>query len=261
MAWSLPVQLFLSVIILLKAVGSGALPGLVPLVFCAAINVPFAKILQGYQSKFMVAQDERLRTTSAALNNMKIIKLQSWEENFRQVIESLRGIEFKWLSKTQNEKTYSTALYWMAPTVVSAVVFAGTTMMRSAPLNAVTIFTVLASLRVMSEPVRLLPEVLSTLIQVKVSLDRIEVFLQEDEVKEDVVKRNPLTNSELSVKIENGVFSWDPDSSIPTLKNVDVDFRRGNKISVCGAVGSGKSSFLCAILGEIPKLSGSVSNI
>ncbi|XP_039118927.1 ABC transporter C family member 8-like [Dioscorea cayenensis subsp. rotundata] len=258
MAWSLPVQLFLSVIILLKAVGSGALPGLVPLVFCAAINVPFAKILQGYQSKFMVAQDERLRTTSAALNNMKIIKLQSWEENFRQVIESLRGIEFKWLSKTQNEKTYSTALYWMAPTVVSAVVFAGTTMMRSAPLNAVTIFTVLASLRVMSEPVRLLPEVLSTLIQVKVSLDRIEVFLQEDEVKEDVVKRNPLTNSELSVKIENGVFSWDPDSSIPTLKNVDVDFRRGNKISVCGAVGSGKSSLLCSILGEIPKLSGSV---
>ncbi|KAH7651237.1 Xenobiotic-transporting ATPase protein [Dioscorea alata] len=258
MAWSLPIQLFLSVIILVKTVGYGAVPGLVPLVFCAAINVPFAKILQGYQSKFMVAQDERLRTTSAALNNMKIIKLQSWEENFRQVIESLRGIEFKWLSKTQNKKTYSTALYWMAPTVVSAVVFAGATMMRSAPLNAVTIFTVLASLRVMSEPVRLLPEVLAALIQVKVSLDRIEVFLQEDEVKEDVVKRNPLTYSELSVKIENGVFSWDPDSSIPTLKNVDVDFRRGNKISVCGAVGSGKSSLLCAILGEIPKLSGSV---
>lgn len=258
MAWSLPVQLFLSVIILFKAVGSGALPGLVPLVFCAAINVPFAKILQEYQSKFMVAQDERLRATSAALNNMKIIKLQSWEENFRQVIESLRGIEFKWLSETQNNKTYGTALYWMSPTVVSAVVFAGTTMMRSAPLDAVTIFTVLSSLRIMSEPVRLLPEVLSALIQVKVSLDRIEVFLQEDEVKEDAVKRNPLMNSELSVKIENGVFSWDPNFSIPTLKNVDVDFRRGDKISVCGAVGSGKSSLLCAILGEIPKISGSV---
>ncbi|KAJ0986471.1 hypothetical protein J5N97_004827 [Dioscorea zingiberensis] len=258
MAWSLPIQFLCSVVILFSAVGSGALPGLVPLVICGALNVPFAKILQGYQTKFMVAQDERLRATSAVLNNMKIIKLQSWEEHFRKVIESLRGIEFKWLTETQEKKAFGTALYWMSPTIVSAVVFAGTTCMGSAPLDAVTIFTVLASLRAMSEPVRMLPEVLSVLIQVKVSLDRIEVFLQEDEVKEDVVKRYPLMNSELSIKIENGVFSWEPNSSIPTLKNVNLDFRRGEKISVCGAVGSGKSSLLSAILGEMSKISGSV---
>lgn len=259
MAWSLPLQLLFSVAILFWAVGIGALPGLVPLIILGIANVPFAKILQSYQSKFMSAQDERLRATSEALNSMKIIKLQSWEEHFRKMIQDLRDVEFKWLSEIQNKKAYGSALYWMSPTIVSSVVFAGTAAMGSAPLNASTIFTVLATLRVMSEPVRMLPEVLSIMIQVKVSLDRINTFLHEDEIKEDDVKRSHLQNSNLSVQLRNGVFCWEAGESIPTLKNLNLTINKGEKVAVCGPVGSGKSSLLYAILGEIPKLSGSVS--
>ncbi|CAD5186647.1 unnamed protein product [Musa acuminata subsp. malaccensis] len=258
MAWSLPLQLLFSVAILFWAVGIGALPGLVPLIILGIANVPFAKILQSYQSEFMSAQDERLRATSEALNSMKIIKLQSWEEHFRKMIQDLRDVEFKWLSEIQNKKAYGSALYWMSPTIVSSVVFAGTAAMGSAPLNASTIFTVLATLRVMSEPVRMLPEVLSIMIQVKVSLDRINTFLHEDEIKEDDVKRSHLQNSNLSVQLRNGVFCWEAGESIPTLKNLNLTINKGEKVAVCGPVGSGKSSLLYAILGEIPKLSGSV---
>ncbi|CAL9180811.1 unnamed protein product [Musa hybrid cultivar] len=258
MAWSLPLQLLFSVAILFWAVGIGALPGLVPLIILGIANVPFAKILQSYQSEFMSAQDERLRATTEALNSMKIIKLQSWEEHFRKMIQDLRDVEFKWLSEIQNKKAYGSALYWMSPTIVSSVVFAGTAAMGSAPLNASTIFTVLATLRVMSEPVRMLPEVLSIMIQVKVSLDRINTFLHEDEIKEDDVKRSHLQNSNLSVQLRNGVFCWEAGESIPTLKNLNLTINKGEKVAVCGPVGSGKSSLLYAILGEIPKLSGSV---
>ncbi|KAI8022795.1 ABC transporter C family member 8 [Camellia lanceoleosa] len=31
---------------------------------------------------------------------------------------------------------------------------------------------------------------------------------------------------------------------------------KGYKVAICGSVGSGKSSLLCSILGEIPKISG-----
>ena len=34
---------------------------------------------------------------------------------------------------------------------------------------------------------------------------------------------------------------------------------KGMRVAVCGMVGSGKSSFLSCILGEIPKISGEVS--
>ncbi|KAH0450481.1 hypothetical protein IEQ34_021173 [Dendrobium chrysotoxum] len=258
MAWSLPLQLLFSVAILFGTVGMGALPGVVPLVIFGFINVPVAKMLQHFQSQFMVAQDERLRATSEVLNNMKIIKLQSWEENFRNTIETLRGVEFKWLRKTQLTKSCGAALYWISPTVVSGVIFAGTAIMRSAPLNAGTIFTVLATLRVMAEPVRMLPEVLSVLIQVKVSLDRIDNFLQEDEIKEENEKRSSQKNLNLVAEVSNGVFSWEQTSIAPTLRNINLQIEKGQKIAVCGSVGSGKSSLLYALLGEIPKISGSV---
>jgi ABC-type bacteriocin/lantibiotic exporter with double-glycine peptidase domain len=240
-------------------VGIGALPSLIPLLICGFVNVPFAKMLQKCQSQFMIAQDERLRTTSEILNNMKIIKLQSWEEKFRNLIESLRNNEFKWLAEAHFKKAYGTLLYWMSPTIISSVIFLGCAIFSSAPLNASTIFTILATLRSMGEPVRMIPEGLSILIQVKVSLDRLNVFLLDDELKNDEILRTPSQNSDKSVKIQCGNFSWDQEPMLPTLREINLEIEWGQKIGVCGPVGAGKSSLLCSILGEIPKISGTVS--
>lgn len=109
----------------------------------------------------------------------------------------------------------------------------------------------------MSEPVRMLPEALSAVIQVKVSFDRINSFLLEDEIKPDVVTF-PLGDSDHSVCIVGGHFTWDPQSPNALLSNLNFQARRGQKIAVCGPVGAGKSSFLYAILGEIPKTAGTV---
>ncbi|KAL6602856.1 hypothetical protein ACP70R_043217 [Stipagrostis hirtigluma subsp. patula] len=258
MGWSSPLQLALAMGTLIWALKLGALPGLVPLIIFGFLNVPFAKMLQGYQANFMVAQDERLRSTSEILNNMKIIKLQSWEEKFRHVIEWLRDAEFKWLRETQMKKAYSAVIYWMSPTVVSAVMYTATAIMGSAPLNASTLFTVLATLRAMAEPVRFLPEILTMMIQYKVSLDRIEKFLVEDEIKEEDVRRVPSDESDIQIQVQDGNFSWNASGADLSLKNVNLTISRGEKVAVCGPVGSGKSSLLYALLGEIPRLSGSV---
>ncbi|KAJ0964619.1 hypothetical protein J5N97_025757 [Dioscorea zingiberensis] len=245
MAWSLPLQLCFSIAILFWTVGLGTLPGLVPLIICGVLNVPFGKMLQDYQEKFMVAQDERLRATSEVLSSMKIIKLQSWEEKFRNIVQFLRDIELKWLGEIQIKKSYGTALYWMSPTVVSAAILAGSAAMRTAPLNASTIFTILATLRLISEPVRMLPEVLSALIQVKVSLDRLDVFLLEDEIElADAKKNSRRTSDHTIVKIDNGVFSWDQSSIYPTLVSIDLNVYRGEKVAIVGPVGAGKSSWI-----------------
>ncbi|KAL1814377.1 ABC transporter C family member 8-like isoform X2 [Daucus carota subsp. sativus] len=251
------VQLFSAIGVLLGVVGIGVLPGLLPLFICGILNVPFAKILQKCQMQFMSAQDQRLRSTSEILNNMKIIKLQSWEEKFKKLIESYRDNEFKWLSESQLKKVYGTVLYWMSPTIVSSVVFIGCAFLKSAPFNAGTIFTILSALRVMSEPVRMIPEALSMLIQIKVSFDRINSFLLDDELIRNENARKS-GDSEISARILNGDFSWDPESGIPTLKDINFEVKWGEKIAVCGPVGAGKSSLLCALLGEISKISGTV---
>ncbi|CAJ2663686.1 unnamed protein product [Trifolium pratense] len=222
-AWTSALQIVLSTVILFGVIGIGALPGLVPLLIFGLLNVLFARILKNCQSHIMIAQDKRLRSTSEILNSMKIIKLQSWEEKFKSLVESLHNEEFVWLSKAQILKAFGSFLYWMSPTVISTVVFVGCIVSQSAPLNAETIFTILAALRNMGEPVRMIPEALSIMIQVKVSFDRLNKFFLDEELNNDDSERN---------------------------------FRTKNS---CGPVGAGKSSLLYAILGEILKTSGTVN--
>ncbi|PPD84741.1 hypothetical protein GOBAR_DD18316 [Gossypium barbadense] len=243
--------------ILFYVVGLGALPGLVPLLICGVLNVPFANVLQKCQSQFMVAQDERLRLTSEVLNNMKIIKLQSWEEKFKNMIETRLENEFKWLAKEQISKAYGTVLYWISPTIISSVIFLGCAYLGSAALNASTIFTVLATLRSMGEPITMIPGALSVMMQVKVSTERINAFLLGDELnsEEPLISKQ---SSDKSVVIQAGNFSWDTELTVATLRDVNLEMKKGQKIAVCGPVGAGKSSILHVMLGEIPKISGTV---
>ncbi|KAL7615858.1 hypothetical protein Lser_V15G01408 [Lactuca serriola] len=258
--WSCFLQLFLAIGVLFSIVGVGVLPGLVPLLICGLLNIPFAKAVQNSQLELMVAQDKRLRSTSEILNNMKVIKLQSWEEKFKKLIESCRETEFHWLRDIQFKKAYGTVLYWMSPTLVSSFVFFGCVLLKSAPLDAATIFTILAALRSMAEPARVFPDALSALIQVKVSLDRINSFLVDDELKDNRMERDQELESshDGAIRIQNGNFTWEPESPIPTLQNVNLEVKHGQKVAVCGSVGAGKSSLLYAILGEISKTSGTV---
>nr|XP_043614912.1 ABC transporter C family member 8-like [Erigeron canadensis] len=259
-AWTSFVQLFLAIGVLFSVVGVGVLPGLVPLILCGLLNVPFAIALQKCQLQFMISQDKRLRSTSEILNNMKIIKLQSWEDKFKNFIHSCRDNEFKWLKESQYQKAYGSVLYWMSPTIISSVVLLGCAFFNSAPLNAATIFTILATLRTMSEPVKYFPQALSILIQTKVSFDRINSFLVENELKNDgMLENQEPRHSSSCIRIQDGNFSWDPESPLPSLEGINIEVIRGQKVVVCGPVGAGKSSLLYAILGEITRTSGTVN--
>nr|KYP75577.1 ABC transporter C family member 9 [Cajanus cajan] len=64
--------------------------------------------------------------------------------------------------------------------------------------------------------------------------------------------------TEFDIVIERGRFSWDPESTTPTIDQIELKVKRGMKVAICGSVGSGKSSLLSSILGEIYKQSGTV---
>lgn len=65
-------------------------------------------------------------------------------------------------------------------------------------------------------------------------------------------------SDEEGVVVENGTFSWSKDGP-PCLKRISVRVPHGALVAVVGHVGSGKSSLLCAMLGETERRSGSVS--
>ncbi|XP_024541088.1 ABC transporter C family member 10 [Selaginella moellendorffii] len=255
--WSTPLQIIFALIILFYSMGLATVAGIVILILTMVINAPMASLQQKYQNELMEAQDERLRATSEVLRHMKIVKLQAWEEKFRSMIDKLREVEINGLSALQYRKTYNALVFWLSPILVSTATFAARYMLGK-PLTASNIFTALATFRIIQEPIRAVPDVVAILVQVRVSLARIEKFLQDDELDTHAVIRGTRSTTEHAIQMTKALLSWNGSAGDATLRNINLTVKHGGRVAICGEVGSGKSTFICSILGETPKLAGIV---
>lgn len=255
--WMLPLQIVLALAILYKNVGIASIATLIATIISIVVTVPVARIQEDYQDRLMAAKDERMRKTSECLRNMRILKLQAWEDRYRVKLEDMRGVEFKWLRKALYSQAFITFIFWSSPIFVSAVTF-GTCILLGGQLTAGGVLSALATFRILQEPLRNFPDLVSTMAQTKVSLDRLSGFLLEEELQEDATISLPQGITNIAIEIKDGVFCWDLSSSRPTLSGISMKVEKRMRVAVCGMVGSGKSSFLSCILGEIPKTSGEV---
>nr|QEY08338.1 ATP-binding cassette sub-family C member 5 [Crocus sativus] len=255
--WMLPLQIVLALAILYKNVGIATLATLIATVISIIVTIPLAKLQEEYQDKLMSAKDERMRKTSECLRNMRILKLQAWEDRYRLKLEEMRTVEFKWLRKALYSQAFITFIFWGSPIFVSVITF-GTSILLGHRLTAGSVLSALATFRILQEPLRNFPDLVSMIAQTKVSVDRISGFLQDEELREDATILVPQGLTTNSIEIKDGEFCWDPSSSRSTLTALHLKVERGMRVAVCGVVGSGKSSFLSCLLGEIPKVSGEV---
>ncbi|KAI3496836.1 hypothetical protein L1887_39214 [Cichorium endivia] len=110
------------------------------------------------------------------------------------------------------------------------------------------------------EPIYNLPDSISVFFQTKVSLDRIATYLRLPHIDSNAIEKVTRGSSDMAVEIINGNFAWyaNASSSNMTLKDINIKVNHGMRVAVCGTVGSGKSSLLSCILGEVSKISGSV---
>lgn len=75
----------------------------------------------------------------------------------------------------------------------------------------------------------------------------------------DVVFLNSLDHPALDIRINQGNFSWNSAGDEPVLRDIDLTIARGSLVLILGRVGSGKTSLLNSILGELNKTSGSIN--
>uniref|UniRef100_A0ACD6ADW4 Uncharacterized protein n=1 Tax=Avena sativa TaxID=4498 RepID=A0ACD6ADW4_AVESA len=254
--WTTIVQLCIALAILYNAVGAAMVSSLVVVIITVLCNAPLAKLQHKFQSKLMEAQDVRLKAMTESLVHMKILKLYAWEGHFKKAIEKLREVEYKWLSAFQLSRAYNSVLFWSSPVWVSAATFL-TCYLLEIPLDASNVFTFIATLRLVQDPIRSIPEVLGVVVQAKVAFTRIEKFLGAPELNGQV-KRKYHMGISCPVAMNSCRFSWYEDPSKPTLKNINLVIQAGEKIAICGEVGSGKSTLLAAMLGEVPKTEGTI---
>ncbi|KAK1662423.1 hypothetical protein QYE76_050582 [Lolium multiflorum] len=255
--WLIPFQVSMALFILYSTLGIASVAALGVTVIVMLATVLPMQIQEKFQGNLMDCKDVRMKATSEILRNMRILKLQGWEMKFLSRIIDLRKIEESWLKKYLYTSSVTTFVFWCAPTFVAVVTF-GACMLLRIPLDSGKVLSALATFRVLQEPIYGLPDMIAMLIKTKVSLDRIASFLCLEELPLDAVQRLPSGSSDVAIEVSNGCFSWDALAEVPTLKDLNFQARQGMRVAVCGMVGSGKSSLLSCILGEMPKLSGEV---
>ena len=77
-----------------------------------------------------------------------------------------------------------------------------------------------------------------------------------EELDENAISYDP--NVEKPIVVKDATFSWSRDES-PTLKNISIKIKTKKLVAIVGQIGSGKSSFLSAILGDMQKINGFVN--
>ncbi|BFG16207.1 hypothetical protein CerSpe_024800 [Prunus speciosa] len=261
--WLLPLQVFLALAILYRNLGAApSAAALLSTVLVMVCNTPLANMQERLHSKIMEANDSRIKVTSEILKSMRVLKLHSWEPTFLKKLLQLRETERHWLKRYLYTCSAVAFLFWASPTLVSVTTF-GVCIILNTPLTVGTVLSALATFRILQEPIYNLPELISMITQTKVSIDRIQEF-----VKEDQMKLNPSHTSKASdvmVVLDAGEYAWkttEQDLKKPTIKVTEkIKIMKGSKVAVCGSVGSGKSSLLLSILGEIPKISGAGAKV
>ncbi|XP_063922509.1 multidrug resistance-associated protein 1 isoform X6 [Zophobas morio] len=257
MIWSAPLQIILSLYFLWDILGPSVLAGLAVMIILIPINGYIANKVKVLQIKQMKNKDERVKLMNEVLSGIKVLKLYAWEPSFEKQILKIRGKEIQVLKEAAYMNAGTSFIWSCAPFLVSLVSF-GTYVLvdENNVLDASKAFVSVSLFNILRFPLSMLPMMISNLVQAMVSIQRINKFMNAEELDPTSVTHDSSETAPLV--IENGSFNWDDD---PTLKNINLRLEKNTLTAVVGSVGSGKSSLVSAFLGEMDKTSGRVNTL
>uniref|UniRef100_A0A669AWH1 Multidrug resistance-associated protein 1 n=1 Tax=Oreochromis niloticus TaxID=8128 RepID=A0A669AWH1_ORENI len=259
MIWSAPLQVVLALYFLWQNLGPSVLAGVAVMVLMVPVNAVIAMKTKAYQVAQMKSKDNRIKLMNEMLNGIKVLKLYAWELAFKGKVSEIRESELRVLKKAAYLGAVSTFTWVCAPFLVALSTFAVYVLIdEQNVLDAQKAFVSLALFNILRFPLNMLPMVISSMVQASVSLKRLRVFLSHEELQVDSVEHKAAEGSQYSISVTDGVFTWSRTES-PTLKRLNINIPEGSLVAVVGHVGSGKSSLLSALLGEMDKLEGSVT--
>jgi ABC-type multidrug transport system fused ATPase/permease subunit len=210
--------------------------------------------------------DQRVKLTNEMFQGIRAIKSYSWEKAFADQLISIRREEIRTLKACANVRAILVSMLSASPSIVAVVVLSLYALLGNS-LTPVKVFTALALFNQLRFPLIFLPILLNNLTEGKLSLQRLSDFFSANEVL-DYVKRVAVEDKGApAVSISNGNFAWTVGEEIAKdtkeknddekaldrgrLKDVNLEVKDGELVAVVGPVGSGKSSLVSAILGEL----------
>ncbi|GAA5961345.1 hypothetical protein JCM3765_004381 [Sporobolomyces pararoseus] len=271
-SWTCLLQLLEVIVILLCTIGVTSLAGIAVVLATLPLQTwAMKKLFQGRQ-KSMRHTDSRLKTITEFLAGIKIVKLFAWEEPLLVRVSESRRKELNGIRGLLAIRSANQAIALSIPTLAAVVVFAVYSVTGHAQSPA-TIWTSISLLNLLRFPLMMLPNSLSTITDAASACKRlVPVFLAED-LPEKAIEI--IEDNKYALVVKNASFEWEGSTKADTgkierndkveeekpfrLENISLAVPKGNLVCVVGTVGSGKSSLLQGLVGEMRRTEGDVT--
>ena len=258
--WSAPLRIIVAIVLLYMELSWAALVGFSLLLISVPLQREFVKRQGKLYRKTAGLTDKRLKHSNEAVMSMNVIKMYAWQDSMRERINEARNNELESLTSAKILGAWNTVMITAVPILVTIVSFScyATSI---GELTAEKAFTSMALFGVLRYPLIQLPSIITQLVSAGVSIGRISDFLSADTVSSDSLRSREVSGMELKDNeevihiAEKSSFAWDFDSEDADMHDIPMSVTRGELITVVGKTGSGKSSLLSVMLGELACIS------
>jgi ABC-type multidrug transport system fused ATPase/permease subunit len=268
---SVPVQLIMAVTLLYHIMGFSSFAGIALMVLMLPINLFIARQFNKVQNQILKGTDARIHATNEVLQNIRIIKYFAWEQRFQDIVNEKRKTELKALRNRYILWSSAATVWYGTPILITFMSFFLYTVVEKKQLTPSIAFPALSMFSLLRVPLDQLADMVAHVQECKVSLDRVDKYLNEEETgKYDQLSDSTNAGTTAKIGLEKATLSWshskpqsqdntsDVDLDAFRLINIDVEFLVGKLNIIAGPTGSGKTSLLMALLGEMQLIEGRV---
>eukprot|EP00929_Paragymnodinium_shiwhaense_P035875 TRINITY_DN19311_c0_g1_i2.p1 TRINITY_DN19311_c0_g1~~TRINITY_DN19311_c0_g1_i2.p1 ORF type:complete len:1428 (+),score=293.59 TRINITY_DN19311_c0_g1_i2:79-4284(+) len=257
--------------LLIQYLGLSALSGLAVLAALFPVNAYLNQKLSALNRDSLRKSEARVAHTSEVLGGIRAIRQMSWEDVFEREVCKLRDDELAAQRRRTNVSATLVSTFSALPPFMTAVVLfayaASTKGSWSTAFQPSIIFAALALLEQIRFPLLFYPNALDSLSEGLAALGRIANFLDLDEapaskmadagVRHDGAAKADTSNGALSstataFHVPPGRYEVSKDAGGPTLVlEEELKINPGELVAVIGTVGSGKTTLVRTLLGEL----------
>ncbi|KAF9932494.1 hypothetical protein FBU30_008067 [Linnemannia zychae] len=294
---SAPIELLVALWMLYRQLGWCSLVGLFTVIGLIPIQNKVSDIFSEIKETKLTTMDSRIRLVTEMLTAIKTIKFYAWEDAFKARITKHREVEMAVLRRfgvvyAGMTLIFSTTMFMSLLSFGFYAAFGGP---GGTPgeITPQVIFVSLSLFGLLSKPISNMDTLLSSTTSILVATRRIQAFLLSEELPSIDLTITSGRNNNDAIIVKNATLSWhkqcvddrinrvqdgnDDDenapllgtspvskpssmlqSRLPTLTNINFCIKDGSLTAVVGRIGSGKSSLLSALIGDMYKYEGTV---
>ncbi|KAI5824338.1 P-loop containing nucleoside triphosphate hydrolase protein [Schizophyllum commune Tattone D] len=246
----IPLNVIVGIVFLYSILGWSALVGLGVIILSLPLPSISARLIQKLDQERLKRVDARVQIITEVLSVVRMIKLFGWERKMKDKISQQRREELKYLLRRRIVEKTSEIVVYCIPIATAAM---------HEPLSASIVFSSMTVFDILREMIGLSMYIVTSAVTAKVSLDRIDAFLNPAksdlldalDISRDVrAPAEPPTGN--AIGFGDAVFAWSDDADAFKLRvEGEVRFKFGKVNLIVGPTGSGKTSLLMALLGEM----------